>query len=52
MESQLGVALSEIKLKLCDAVLLVMIVEMMAMVMILMMMTNKLHLHFGEEGKR
>ena len=32
--------------------LLVMIVEIMAMFMILMMMTNKSHLHFGEEGKR
>ena len=52
MESQLGVALSEIKLKLCDAVLLVMIVEMMAMFMILIMMINMLHLQFGEEGKR
>ena len=29
-----------------------MIVEMMAMFMILMMMTNKSHLQFGEEGKR
>ena len=32
--------------------LLVMIVEIMAMFMILMMMTNKSHLQFGEEGKR
>ena len=32
--------------------LLVMIVEMMAMFMILMMMTNKSHLQFREEGKR
>ena len=44
--------MSEIKLKLCDAVLLVMIVEMMMMFMILMILTNKLHLHFREEGKR
>ena len=47
VESLLGAALSKIRV-----MLLVMIVEMMAMFMILMMMTNKSHLHFGEEGKR
>ena len=50
VESLFGVALWEIKLNFVR--LLMIVVEMMAMFMILMMMTNKSHLLFGEKRRR